>query len=164
MSLAFKNLKTPVGCLKAVASNDGLVAILWENDNPRRVPLGEMMERPSDAVLKLTERQLMEYFDGKRRSFDIPLDFAGTSFQKQVWQAFLKIPYGETRTYGEIAREIGKPVAGGAVGAACGRNPISIIAPCHRVIGAGGALGGFGGGLEVKRYLLDFESGEPAQS
>ena len=160
--LSFKQIETPVGRLTAVASEYGLRAILWENDNPRRVPLGEMIERKNHLLLTLAEHQLGEYFEKKRQSFDIVLDFIGTSFQREVWHAFLKIPFGKTRTYGDIAREIGKPAARRAVGAACRRNPISIIAPCHRVIGAGGALGGFGGGLAVKRYLLSLESKETA--
>jgi methylated-DNA-[protein]-cysteine S-methyltransferase len=90
--------------------------------------------------------------------FDLPLDFRGTDFQKQVWAALLTIPFGETRSYGAIARQIGRPSASRAVGAANGRNPISIVAPCHRVIGSGGALTGFAGGIEVKRFLLELES------
>ncbi len=152
---------SPVGGLKLVARGDALAAILWEQDSPRRVTLGPMEERGDHPALTEAARQLGEYFRGERRRFDLPLAFAGTDFQKQVWQALLAIPYGETRSYGDIARQIGSPDAVRAVGAANGRNPISIVAPCHRVIGASGALTGFAGGLEAKRYLLALESREP---
>ena len=99
-----------------------------------------------------------EYFAGNRTGFELDLDFVGTDFQKKVWRALLKIPFGQTRSYGQIARQIGKPKAVRAVGAANGRNPIGIIAPCHRVIGASGALTGFAGGLDAKRRLLALES------
>src|SRR6185437_17104518 len=104
--------------------------------------------------------QLGEYFAGKRRKFDVELDFAGTDFQKKVWRALLAIPFGETRSYGEIATQLGNPKAMRAVGAANGKNPISIIAPCHRVIGASGQLTGFAGGLEAKAHLLGLEGGQ----
>jgi len=107
--------------------------------------------------LRETARQLQAYFAGSCRRFDLPLDFAGTAFQRQVWTALLTIPFGETRSYSDIARQIGSPLAVRAVGAANGRNPISIIAPCHRVIGASGSLTGFAGGLAAKQYLLALE-------
>ncbi|MBE7189184.1 methylated-DNA--[protein]-cysteine S-methyltransferase [Jatrophihabitans endophyticus] len=108
--------------------------------------------------------QLAEYFAGDRLEFDLPLDAAGTAFQHSVWEALRAIPYGETRTYGQQALAIGLPTAVRAVGAANGRNPISIIVPCHRVIGADGSLTGYGGGVEAKRWLLGHESGRPAQA
>jgi methylated-DNA-[protein]-cysteine S-methyltransferase len=141
-----------------VASDSGLAAILWENDNPRRVPLNVVAEERDRPVLLETERQLREYFAGERQAFSVPLDFGGTEFQNLVWQALLSIPFGETRTYTEIARQIGKPAAVRAVGAANGRNPISIIAPCHRVLGSSGQLTGFAGGLQAKAHLLALES------
>ena len=104
-----------------------------------------------------TQQQLIEYFSGQRKVFDIPLDFEGTDFQKKVWSALLTIPYGETRSYKQIAQQLGHEKAVRAVGAANGKNPISIIAPCHRVIGAGGALVGFAGGLDKKEILLRLE-------
>ena len=110
-------------------------------------------------MLVEAERQLGEYFRGQRQGFSLTLDFAGTAFQRQVWTALLTIPFGETRSYAQIARQIGKPSATRAVGAANGRNPISIVAPCHRVIGATGKLTGFAGGLEAKAYLLALEAG-----
>jgi len=140
-----------------VASDSGLAAILWENDNPRRVPVNLVAEVPDHPVLIETEKQLREYFAGQRQVFSVPLDFGGTEFQNQVWQALLSIPFGETRTYTEIARQIGKPAAVRAVGAANGRNPISIIAPCHRVLGSTGNLTGFAGGLQAKAHLLALE-------
>jgi len=140
-----------------VASDSGLAAILWENDNPRRVPVNLVAEDPDHPVLIETEKQLREYFAGQRQVFSVPLDFGGTEFQNQVWQALLSIPFGETRTYTEIARQIGKPAAVRAVGAANGRNPISIIAPCHRVLGSTGNLTGFAGGLQAKAHLLALE-------
>lgn len=101
--------------------------------------------------------QLQEYFAGARSTFDLPFDMRGTAFQKQVWEQLLAIPYGETRSYGDIARRLGKPAANRAVGAANGRNPLSIVVPCHRVIGASGTLTGFAGGLDAKRVLLELE-------
>lgn len=155
-----KVMPSPVGCLTIVASDGGLAAILWGNDNPRRVPLNIVAERSNHPVLVETERQLREYFAGARQSFDLPLDFDGTAFQNEVWQALLAIPFGETRSYGQIARQLGRPLAVRAVGAANGKNPISIVAPCHRVIGASGLLTGFAGGLEAKAFLLALEGRE----
>ena len=157
MTYAYKTLKSPVGELKLIASGNGLAAILWENDNPRRVRLGPASENTNHPVLLETERQLNDYFSGKRKSFSVKLDFRGTDFQKKVWAALLTIPFGETRTYGQIAKQIHQPKAVRAVGAANGRNPISIIAPCHRVIGSTGKLTGFAGGLKTKARLLAFE-------
>jgi methylated-DNA-[protein]-cysteine S-methyltransferase len=157
MSLACKWIDTPVGKLKLVASDKGLVAILWEKDKPRRVPLSELAENDQHPVLVETERQLGEYFTGKRKTFSVALDMRGTPFQKNVWEALLAIPFGETRTYGQFAKQLGNPRAMRAVGAANGRNPVSIIVPCHRVIGSSGKLTGFAGGLETKAQLLNLE-------
>jgi len=159
MTYAYKTMQSPVGELKLVAGDKGLAAILWENDNPRRVPLNSLTENKNHPVLRETERQLKDYFAGKLKSFSLRLDFAGTDFQKKVWKALLTIPFGETRSYGQIAKQIGDPKAARAVGAANGRNPISIIAPCHRVIGSNGKLTGFAGGLKTKAHLLGIESG-----
>lgn len=153
-----KTVDSPVGALKLVASDRGLAAILWPDDDPQRVRLGEPAEAREHPVLLETERQLGEYFAGARKAFSLPLDFAGTEFQRSVWAALLTIPYGETRSYGQIARQIGRPKAVRAVGAANGRNPLSIVAPCHRVIGASGELTGFAGGLATKRFLLELET------
>jgi methylated-DNA-[protein]-cysteine S-methyltransferase len=119
-----------------------------------------MSEAPDNPILLRAVQQLQEYFSGTRNSFDLELDFAGTDFQKKVWQALLTIPFGETRSYSEIAEQIGNPSAVRAVGAANGKNPISIVAPCHRVIGASGKLTGFAGGLEAKERLLTLEGCE----
>jgi methylated-DNA-[protein]-cysteine S-methyltransferase len=157
MSLAYKMIDSPVGKLKLVASDQGLVAVLWQNDKPTRVRLNELTEDARHPLLLETERQLGEYFAGKRKTFSVPLDMRGTSFQKNVWHALLAIPFGETRSYGQLAKQLGNPQAMRAVGAANGRNPISIIVPCHRVIGSSGKLTGFAGGLETKAHLLSLE-------
>jgi len=159
MTCVFKWMDTPVGRLKLVASNKGLAAVLWPDDNPRRVPLGDLTEEAANPFLLHAEAELTDYFAGKRRAFTVPLDFNGAGFQKSVWQALLTIPFGETRSYGQIATQLGKPSASRAVGAANGRNPISIIAPCHRVVGTNGKLTGCAGGLEAKAHLLELESG-----
>jgi methylated-DNA-[protein]-cysteine S-methyltransferase len=158
MSYFYKTLKSPVGELKLVASEKGLAAILWENDNPKRVRLAPLEKNDCHPVLLETERQLVDYFAGRREAFSLKLDFEGTEFQKKVWHALTTIPFGKTRSYGQIARQIGRPKASRAVGAANGKNPISIIAPCHRVIGSNGKLTGFAGGLEIKAQLLKLES------
>jgi methylated-DNA-[protein]-cysteine S-methyltransferase len=153
-----KTLPSPVGQLTLVAGEHGLLAILWEVERPNRVRLGELLPVASHPVLDETERQLLEYFAGQRQQFELPLEFVGTEFQQKVWRALLTIPFGETRSYSQIAQQIGHPSAVRAVGAANGRNPISIVAPCHRVIGASGALTGFAGGLQAKELLLRVES------
>jgi methylated-DNA-[protein]-cysteine S-methyltransferase len=148
---------SPVGRLALVGSVDGLAAILWENERPGRVSIAIETEDAMHPVLAETGRQLDEYFDGRRREFALPLDMAGTAFQRKVWNALLTIPFGETRSYKDVARQIGNPDAVRAVGAANGRNPVSIVAPCHRVVGATGKLTGFAGGLDVKAWLLALE-------
>lgn len=113
----------------------------------------------TSPVIEEAQKELAEYFEGKRRTFDLLLAFAGTDFQKSVWQALQKIGYGETVSYGELARRIGRPKAVRAVGVAVGENPFSIIVPCHRIVGADGSLTGYGGGFEAKKFLLGLESG-----
>jgi len=157
MSYEYTLMPSPVGELTLVARDGKLSAILWENERANRVRLGPLQASNDSPVLLETERQLNEYFAGTRNRFELELDFAGTDFQKKVWAALLTIPFGETRSYSQIALQIGSPKAVRAVGAANGRNPISIVAPCHRVIGASGALTGFAGGLEAKQYLLALE-------
>jgi methylated-DNA-[protein]-cysteine S-methyltransferase len=159
MNYVYRTISSPVGELKLIASNHGLAGILWENDKLARVPhLNSAIATDTHPVLSETEKQLNEYFAGTRKKFTVPLDFTGTDFNKKVWQALLTIPYGETRTYGQIAKQIGDASLARAVGAANGKNPISIIAPCHRVIGANGKLTGFAGGLKTKAYLLNLEA------
>jgi methylated-DNA-[protein]-cysteine S-methyltransferase len=157
-SYSSKTIPSPIGALKLVASDAGLAAILWPNDDPQRVRLNNVTEDPHHPVLKAAEQQLAEYFAGQRKAFSLPLDFVGTAFQRQVWAALLTIPYGETRSYRDIAQQIGNPLAVRAVGAANGKNPLSIVAPCHRVIGASGKLTGFAGGLTTKEWLLKLEA------
>ena len=154
-------MASPVGALTLAATGSGLAAILWENEDPRRVPLVLVGADPSHPVLREAERQLAGYFAGTLRAFDLPLDAHGTDFQKRVWAQLLRIPYGETRSYGAIARALGDPNLMRAVGAANGRNPLSIVAPCHRVVGAAGQLTGFAGGLAAKAYLLGLEGAGP---
>jgi methylated-DNA-[protein]-cysteine S-methyltransferase len=161
MSYAYTLIDSPVGTLTLVANGSKLAAILWENDRPGRVRLGPMQEDDANPVLLETARQLNEYFAGNRDRFELEFDFVGSAFQKKVWEALLTIPFGETRSYTDIAVQIGNAKAVRAVGAANGRNPISIVAPCHRVIGASGHLTGFAGGLEAKKLLLALE-GEQA--
>jgi methylated-DNA-[protein]-cysteine S-methyltransferase len=153
-----KRISTPVGILTLVASDQGLAAILWENDPPSRVPVQLQRKEDLHPVLVETERQLEEYFSGRRTRFALKLDVCGTPFQRKVWNALGTIPYGETRSYADIARQIGHPGAARAVGAANGRNPLSIVAPCHRVVGSTGALTGFAGGIDVKARLLALEA------
>ncbi|PSL05273.1 methylated-DNA-[protein]-cysteine S-methyltransferase [Haloactinopolyspora alba] len=147
---------TPLGAVRLTADQDGLTGLYM--DRQRHAPDG-IDERwiRDDDLFGEARRQLDAYFDGRLRTFDLPLNPAGTPFQRQVWEALRAIPYGEVRSYGEIADAIGRPTASRAAGAANGRNPISVIVPCHRVIGASGALTGYGGGLDRKRALLDLE-------
>ncbi len=153
--LYYDTLDTPIGPLLLVSDGDGLV----ELGLPRRGRLAAVPEgaRPNKMKLHAATRQLKEYFAGKRLQFDLPLHPSGTPFQLEVWGALLAIPYGETASYADIARRIGRPRAVRAVGAANGANPLAIIVPCHRVIGSHGDLVGYGGGLPIKRWLLTHE-------
>ena len=160
MQLVYMYVDSPVGALKLVAHDHALVAVMWDNEDHKRVRLAELVENQQHPMLHQVKQQLQEYFAGQRQQFDLPLDFQGTAFQQQVWQALLQIPYGETRSYKQIAFQLGNEKAVRAVGAANGKNPISIIAPCHRVIGSGGALVGFAGGLDKKQILLSLEQGK----
>ncbi|ENX39719.1 methylated-DNA--[protein]-cysteine S-methyltransferase [Acinetobacter courvalinii] len=160
MQLVYMYMDSPVGALKLVAHDQALVAVMWDNEDHKRVRLAELVEDRQHPMLHKVKQQLQEYFAGQRQQFDLPLDFQGTAFQQQVWQALLSIPYGETRSYKEIAVQLGNEKAVRAVGAANGKNPISIIAPCHRVIGSSGALVGFAGGLDKKQILLSLEQSQ----
>lgn len=146
----FWHISSPIGDLTLTEEEGALTGLYFGR-------LSRPGEEGPTALLEETARQLREYFAGQRREFDLPLRLRGTAFQMQVWKALQAIPYGEVRTYGEIARAIGKPKACRAVGMANHKNPISIIVPCHRVVGAGGSLTGYGGGLENKRFLLELE-------
>jgi methylated-DNA-[protein]-cysteine S-methyltransferase len=140
---------SPLGPLCLRADDDALVALTF----------GEAAREDDTPVLAATRAQLDEYFAGNRTEFDLPLRLEGTPWERRVWEALLEIPYGTTQSYGELAARIGAPGAARAVGAANGRNPISIVVPCHRVIGASGALTGYGWGVERKSALLDLERG-----
>lgn len=155
--LNFCIIESPVGLLKLVANNENLVAILWEKEKENRVRLEAMDEMLNHPVLIKTENQIKEYFNNQRKVFDIPLQANGTAFQTSVWQVLLEIPYGTTWTYKQIAAKIDRPLSVRAVGAAIGRNPISIIIPCHRVIASNGELTGFAGGIDKKKILLHLE-------
>ena len=163
MEYFYKEMDSPVGKLKLIGSDKGLAAVLWEDDDPRRINVRTYTENNTHPVLLEAQRQLGEYFEGQRSLFSLPLDPIGTEFQKTVWRALSTIPYGETRTYLQIARQIGNEKTVRAVGAANGRNPISIIVPCHRVIGSSGELTGFAGGLEAKAWLLSLEGVKDAK-
>ncbi|HZZ50668.1 MAG TPA: methylated-DNA--[protein]-cysteine S-methyltransferase [Pseudonocardia sp.] len=150
-------IDSPIGLITLVAE-DGALAGLYMNEHRHRPPI-ETFGEPDPDVLPEARTQLAEYFAGIRTEFDLPLAQGGTEFQRMVWAALREIPYGQTRTYGELAERIGKPTAIRAVGLANGKNPISIIVPCHRVIGSTGDLTGYGGGIARKRHLLEFERG-----
>jgi methylated-DNA-[protein]-cysteine S-methyltransferase len=154
---SYKIMHSPVGDLKLVASAEGLAAVLWHTGNTKGKNKIEIVEDKKNPILLKAEKQLAEYFAGKRKKFALPLDFTGTTFQKKVWKALLDIPYGETVSYGYIAKKIGNPKAVRAVGAANGKNPITIIAACHRVIGSSGTLTGYSGGMNKKVQLLELE-------
>ncbi len=149
-------VESPVGPLTVAASDDGLRAILWSGDE-FPVPLGDTVADDDHPVLVAARRQLEEYFDGDRTTFDLPLDPVGTPFQLEAWTALRTIPYGETVSYGEQAEQMGDKRKARAVGAANGRNPLPIVVPCHRVVGANGALTGFAGGVDTKAWLLAHE-------
>ena len=159
--LSSTTMDSPVGELTLVASRAGLRAVLLPGERPDRVTVGPVTnsDAAADEVLDHAMQQLREYFAGSRQEFDLPLDPHGTPFQQDVWTVLRGIPYGQTISYGEQARRLGDVKKSRAVGAANGRNPISIIVPCHRVIAANGDLTGFGGGLETKAWLLRHEQG-----
>ena len=156
----YKIMKSPVGNLKLIASDEGLSAILWENDDLSRVRVKPDIQDSNHKILKQAEIEINEYFRGIRTSFSIPMTPKGTDFQLRVWEELKNIPYGKTISYGELAKRIGNPKASRAVGAANGKNPLSIIIPCHRVIGSSGKLTGFAGGIKVKSQLLSIEKME----
>jgi methylated-DNA-[protein]-cysteine S-methyltransferase len=157
-SIFTTSISSPVGTLHLAASDTALLAVVWRRHSTPQLSFDTATERPDHPVLVESIRQLNEYFSGQRRAFELPLEFRGTDFQRRAWQALMTIPYGETRSYAQMAQQIDSPAAVRAVGAANGRNPLSIIAPCHRVIGSSGELTGFGGGIEAKAWLLAHES------
>jgi methylated-DNA-[protein]-cysteine S-methyltransferase len=149
--IRFAVMDSPIGPLTLASTEKGLAAVHFGNTNPPEGLIDESVHR--SAI-----QQLQEYFDGKRTEFDLPLDLQGTQFQKAVWHKLQSIPYGETCSYGEIARSIGKPGAARAVGMANHDNPVAVVVPCHRVVGSDGSLTGYAGGLDVKKRLLAIES------
>jgi methylated-DNA-[protein]-cysteine S-methyltransferase len=151
---------SPVGLLLLAADDAALVAIEFPSSR-HPVRRGADWTAGDNAVLRRTREQLDEYFAGARTAFDLPLGPRGTEFQRGVWMALAGIPYGETVSYAQLAARVGKPSAMRAVGAANGRNPLPIVLPCHRVIGADGSLTGFGGGLPTKQFLLELEGALP---
>ena len=151
-------MKSPIGTLTLVEDEGALVGLYMESYKP---PPSERRDSP---LLKAVRGQLREYFAGRRDAFDFPMRLEGTPFQRSVWRALAGIPFGETRSYADIARRIGRPKAVRAVGAANGANPIAVVIPCHRVIGADGSLTGYGGGLPRKRWLLAHENGKVSSS
>lgn len=153
----YDNLATPIGSLRLVADDQGLREIWFETGRHQREPAPSWTR--SAEALAFARVQLEQYFAGTRQVFELPLHPLGTPFQLAVWRELARIPYGATISYGELARRLGQPQAMRAVGAANGRNPLPIVLPCHRVIGANGSLTGFGGGLPTKRFLLAMEEG-----
>ena len=154
--MASGTVETPIGALTVTASSRGIRAVSWG-----RPDSGAGATEPEQRAVEHVERartQIEEYFRGDRQLFDVALDVQGSEFQRLVWGELARIPFGETRSYGEVAEAIGRPEAARAVGAANGRNPAPILVPCHRVVGAGGSLTGFSGGLEAKRALLAHEA------
>jgi methylated-DNA-[protein]-cysteine S-methyltransferase len=153
----YATVESPIGELLLLGDGGALRGLyMQEGRKPGTVPRGWARDPETFAAVR---EQLGEYFAGERRSFDLPLEPAGSPFQRQVWRALREIGYGETLSYGELARRIGRPNAPRAVGAANGANPLSVVIPCHRLVGADGTLTGYGGGIERKRLLLDLEAG-----
>jgi methylated-DNA-[protein]-cysteine S-methyltransferase len=150
-------MESPVGVLTLVATDSGLCELSWEGDPHHRSLATRASERTGHPVLDQAVRELAEYFAGTRRTFAVSVEASGTPFQREAWRALTTIPYGQTISYGEQARRIGRPTAVRAIGGANGRNPVGIVVPCHRVIGADGSLTGFGGGMAAKSWLLAHE-------
>ncbi len=157
-NLRYSVTASPLGAILLIGGQEGLRGLHFAGHEHAPKVGGDWVR--DDAALRSAARQLEEYFDGSRSAFDIALDLRGTTFQKQVWEALLGIPWGTTRTYGEVAAAIGRPGAFRAVGAAIGSNPVSVVVPCHRVVGSNGALVGYGWGLDRKRWLLEHEGAE----
>jgi methylated-DNA-[protein]-cysteine S-methyltransferase len=157
-TILYTTVDSPIGELLLLSDGDALTGLyMQEGRKPRKIADDWVA---STAPFADVRTQLAEYFAGNRTTFDVRLAPEGAPFEREVWHALEEIPYGETVSYGEIARRVGQPTAARAVGLANGRNPISVIVPCHRVIGADGSLTGYGGGLERKRLLLELESGQ----
>lgn len=154
---SYRDMDSPLKRLRLIAGSKGLVAVLWNAEDLYQINSRPLKKEEAHPLLIDTQRQLEEYFNKKRMVFDLPLDLTGTAFQKKVWEALLTIPYGKTKSYSDLAIQLGDRKAVRAVGGALNKNPVSIIVPCHRVIGTSGDLTGFGGGLANKHYLLELE-------
>ncbi|MFC4075861.1 methylated-DNA--[protein]-cysteine S-methyltransferase [Salinithrix halophila] len=167
--IAWSEMESPIGPILLALTNKGLCRLDFIKGEQAYITMklwakewiGPVRSERNDTALAPYVRQLQEYFEGKRRRFDISVDLYGTSFQKLVWQQLQAIPYGELRSYKDVATAMGAPKAVRAVGGANNKNPVSIIVPCHRVIGSNGSLVGYGGGLAIKEYLLDLEGAAP---
>lgn len=153
----YKRFKCPLGPLTLIANDHALLAVLWPSKHTENLIRTMGKESRRHPILNKASEQLREYFAGKRKKFELPIEMRGTPFQKKVWRELQKIPYGKTLSYFDLASRTGSPKACRAVGSANGRNLISIVVPCHRVIGKNGALSGFAAGPEVKRFLLKLE-------
>ncbi len=162
-TIAVTVFDSPVGPLRIAATDAGVRAVLWPDDQAR-VPLTATVDDPQHPVLVQAVQELAEYFAGERIEFDVPLDPVGTPFQRAAWDALRTIPYGATVSYGEQARRMGDGRKARAVGAANGKNPLSIVVPCHRVVGADGSLTGFAGGIDTKAWLLAHERSHAARA
>jgi methylated-DNA-[protein]-cysteine S-methyltransferase len=152
------SLATPIGSLILAATDKSIVALVWNRTGLKRLGIKVGHENTHLPLFKEAGKQIREYFSGRRKVFDLPLDLAGTAFQKSVWQVLLKIPFGQTWSYQEVAMRIGNPKAVRAVGTANARNPVCIFVPCHRVVRLSGDLGGYAGGVDAKAFLLDLET------
>jgi methylated-DNA-[protein]-cysteine S-methyltransferase len=150
-------IETPLGTVRIVARGEAIAGIWFDGQKYDAVPDAAWHESPNDPLLRDAARQLREYFAGRRERFDLALAPQGTAFQKSVWREIAKVPAGRTASYGDLARRIGRPSAARAVGAAVGRNPLSVAVPCHRIVGSDGSLTGYAGGLDRKRALLALE-------
>jgi len=157
-TLTQTTMDSPVGVLRIIGSDAGIRAVLWPDERDGRVAFDEEIVDGTLPVLEEARVQLKAYIDGDRDNFDLPLDLVGTDFQRAVWEGLQQIPFGSTRSYGDLASDLERPGAARAVGAATGRNPVSIIVPCHRLVGSTGSLTGFAGGIDTKRWLLNHEA------
>ena len=160
MNVVYTLLKAPPGPLLLAETKDGLLFIEFGGDlEPLEAFTRRWLDEPRLKRGPVSAAaQVKEYLAGRRQTFDLPLALMGTDFQKRVWKAMSRIPYGRTRTYGQVARQVGRPAAARVIGAACAANPVPLVVPCHRVVGHNGALTGFGGGLAWKQWLLDLET------
>lgn len=156
----YTTMDSPIGELLLVSDGDSIIQVSMDSETFSQMIEPDWKNNGNLSVLSLAEEQLKEYFAGDRKDFQIPLSYQGTAFQKKVWSELRKIPYGEVLSYGQLAERIGNPKSSRAVGLANGKNPIAILVPCHRIIGADGSLTGYAGGLHRKRFLLELESGE----